>query len=73
MSERRQRSRREGYAARGDAVTGFEPAAHGVGGHCSIQLSYEGILCEHVNYIPVNTKSKVMKRKSLHFIKTEYA
>lgn len=25
-------------------LTGFEPAAHGVGGHCSIQLSYKRIL-----------------------------
>lgn len=39
------KNRHERYIVRDDVVrlTGFEPAAHGVGGHCSIQLSYKRI------------------------------
>ena len=39
--------------------TGFEPAAHGVGGHCSIHLSYEGLFLPNKwYYIPHICKSK---------------
>ncbi len=45
--------------------TGFEPAAHGVGGHCSIHLSYEGIFTEQSYYSPQIRKSKAPVKLSL--------
>ena len=42
-------------------LTGFEPAAHGVGGHCSIQLSYRRKLINIVYHNFVSLKRENFK------------
>lgn len=61
------KNRHERYIVRDDVVrlTGFEPAAHGVGGHCSIQLSYKRIsalvlsraFCFYLTRLPLGSAS----------------